>query len=274
MRCQPISPALGAVIYDIDLSQPLSDSDYNELHALWLQYAVIVVRDQTLGPQQQLDFAKKIGEPQPYPLLKGLDGFEMITPVLKREDEKVNFGGLWHSDTTYQDKPPKATLLYARELPPIGGDTLFANQYLAYETLSEGLKTTLAGLKAVCVSGKGKAAATRSKRVAETGITVDEDALIGIHPIVRTHPETGKKALFVNEGHVSHIHGWSIEESSGLLSFLYKHMIKEEFQCRVNWKEGDITLWDNRCVLHYPVNDYHGYRRLLHRITIAGDVPH
>ena len=273
MRCQPISPALGAVIYDIDLSQPLSDADYNELRALWLQYAVIVVRDQTLTPQQQLDFAKKIGKPQPYPLLKGLDGFDMITPVLKREDEKVNFGGLWHSDTTYQAKPPMATLLYARELPPIGGDTLFANQYLAYETLSEGLKTTLARLKAVCVSGKGKAAATRTNRIAETGLTVDETALVGIHPIVRTHPETGKKALFVNEGHVSHIDGWSSEESASLLSYLYSHMIKEEFQCRVNWQKGDITLWDNRCVLHYPVNDYHGYRRLLHRITLAGDVP-
>ncbi|MFW2467424.1 MAG: TauD/TfdA dioxygenase family protein [Candidatus Puniceispirillaceae bacterium] len=273
MRSEKISPALGAIIYDIDISQPLSNAEMAEIRALWLEHIVIVIRDQTLTPQQQLDFATCIGSPQPYPLLNGLDGFDMITPVLKREDETVNFGGLWHSDTTYQPQPPMATMLHARELPPIGGDTLFSNQYRAYETLSEGMKEALRGLKVVCISGKGKAAATRVNRIAENGANVDEAQLVGIHPVVRTHPETGRKALFVNEGHASHFEGWTSDESAGLLSYLYQHIIREEFQCRLVWKTGDVALWDNRCVLHYPVNDYHGYRRLLHRITLAGDVP-
>jgi taurine dioxygenase len=273
MRSEKISPALGAIIYDVDISQPLSNAEMAEIRALWLEHIVIVIRDQTLTPQQQLDFATRIGSPQPYPLLNGLDGFDMITPVLKREDETVNFGGLWHSDTTYQPQPPMATMLHARELPPIGGDTLFSNQYRAYETLSEGMKETLHGLKVVCISGKGKAAATRVNRIAENGANVDEAQLVGIHPVVRTHPETGRKALFVNEGHASHFEGWTSDESAGLLSYLYQHIIREEFQCRLVWKTGDVALWDNRCVLHYPVNDYHGYRRLLHRITLAGDVP-
>ena len=197
----------------------------------------------------------------------------MITEVLKKETETVNFGGVWHSDTTYQSRPPKATILYAKELPPIGGDTLFANQYAAYEQLSEGLKRTIDRLRGVNIAGKTQVSATRSERLKEAGSGIKVEQMSGIHPVVRTHPETGRKSLFINPAHTVSFDGWTETESSGLLAFLFEHQIAPEFQCRLSWQVGDIAIWDNRCTLHYPLNDYHGYRRLLHRITLKGDQP-
>lgn len=273
MNIQPISPSLGSLVYGVDLSQPLDDDQLADLYTIWLDRKVIVLRGQNLSSEQYISFAKQLGIPDIYPFLKGLDGFPEITPVLKKETEVVNFGGIWHSDTTYQPRPPMATMLYAQELPPIGGDTLFANQVQAYETLSDGLKETLAPLRIICRPDKAKTAATRANRIAEQGRDPSEDILVGIHPVVRTHPETGKKALYVNQAHSCHFEGWSAAESDGLLSFLYTHQIKEEFQCRHVWQQGDVAIWDNRSTLHYPVNDYHGHRRLLHRITLKGDKP-
>ena len=194
-------------------------------------------------------------------------------PLFKKETETVNFGGIWHSDTTYQPCPPMATMLHALELPPIGGDTLFANQIQAYESLSDGLRETLAKLNIICRPDKAAVMATRADRIAEQGRDTSKENLVGIHPVIRTHPETGKKALYVNQAHSCHFQGWSIAESDGLLNFLYAHQIREEFQCRHVWQQGDVAIWDNRCTLHYPVNDYHGHRRLLHRITLKGDKP-
>ena len=166
-----------------------------------------------------------------------------------------------------------ATILYAKELPPIGGDTLFSNQYAAYEQLSEGLKRTLHRLSGLNVARKKQVSATRSERLKEAGSGVKVDQMSGIHPVVRTHPETGRKSLFVNPAHTVSFDGWTESESSGLLAFLFEHQISPEFQCRLSWQVGDIAIWDNRCTLHYPLNDYHGYRRLLHRITLKGDKP-
>ena len=166
-----------------------------------------------------------------------------------------------------------ATMLYALELPPVGGDTLFANQVQAYESLSDGLKDTLATLNIICRPDKAAAMVTRADRIAEQGRDTSKDSLVGIHPVIRTHPETQKKALYVNQAHSCHFQGWSIAESDGLLNFLYAHQIREEFQCRHVWQQGDLAIWDNRCTLHYPVNDYHGHKRLLHRITLKGDKP-
>ena len=197
----------------------------------------------------------------------------MITEVLKKENETVNFGGVWHSDTTYQSCPPMATILYAKQLPPIGGDTLFSSQYAAYEQLSEGLKRTIDPLRGLNIAGKKQVSATRSERVKESGSGVKAEQMSGIHPVVRTHPETGRKSLFVNPAHTISFDGWTELESAGLLAFLFAHQISPEFQCRLSWQAGDIAVWDNRCTLHYPLNDYHGYRRLLHRITLKGDQP-
>jgi len=232
-----------------------------------------VLRGQKLTPENQLDIAKAFGTPDIYPFLNGLEGFAEITPVLKRENEEKNFGGIWHTDTIYQPCPPMATMLYALELPPVGGDTLFANQYMAYEYLSDGLKQTLDGLRLISRSDNKDTVATRSARISESGKPVNIEALIGCHPVVRTHPETQRKSLYISPGHSYAFDGWSQAESAGLLAYLHKHQITEEFRCRHVWEVGDLALWDNRCVLHYPVNDYHGHRRLLHRITLKGDEP-
>ena len=273
MKVKALSPALGAEVTGIDLSVPLDDAIIDDLRAIWLKHQMIVIRGQDLIPAQQLAFAKALGEPDIYPFLTGLDGFPMITEVLKKEDERVNFGGVWHSDTTYQKCPPMATLLYAKELPPLGGDTLFANQYAAFEHLSEPLRVVLEKLRGVNAAGKKRVASTRSERLKDSASGVDPDDLSGTHPVVRTHPETGRKALFVNAAHTIAFEGWTAEESQGLLEYLFTHQISPEFQCRLAWQVGDVAFWDNRCVQHYPLNDYHGYRRLLHRITLKGDTP-
>jgi taurine dioxygenase len=272
MQITPLSPAMGAIITDIDLSGTLLDTQIAELRQVWLDYQMIVIRGQTLSSAQYLAFAHLIGEPDTYPFLKGLEGYDQITPVLKREDETVNFGGLWHSDTTYMEHPPMATMLYAKELPPLGGDTLFASQTLAYEQLSEPFRIMLEGMVMQCRSDKGATVATRADRIEESGRNAST-AFHATHPVIRTHPETGRQALFVNAAHTVSLDGLSDDESQFLLEFLFRHQIRAEFQCRLNWQIGDVAIWDNRSVLHYPLNDYHGYRRLLHRITLKGDKP-
>ena len=273
MQVTPLSPSMGAIITGVNLSNGIEPEQAAEIRALWLDYQIIVIRGQKLTPPIQLEIARAFGEPDHYPFLKGLEGYPEITPVLKREDEARNFGGLWHTDTIYQPSPPMATMLYALELPPIGGDTLFANQYMAYEQLSDGLKQTLSGLKLVSRSNNKDAAETRAARIKESGIKLNSDSLSGCHPAIRTHPETGRKSLYISPGHSGSFEGWSEAESAALLTYLHSHQIAEEFRCRHVWQVGDLALWDNRCVLHYPVNDYHGYRRLLHRITLKGNIP-
>ena len=274
MKVTALAPAMGAEITGLDLAKgDFKSGLIDDIRAVWLKYHLLVVRDQNLSPQRQLELARTIGEPDIYPFLEGLDGFPEITSVLKREDETINFGGVWHTDTIYQDKPPMATMLQAVELPPIGGDTLFANQHLAWDRLSDGLKQTLSGLRVICTAGKAKVAASRTARIAEKGKVVNADAMQASHPVVRTHPETGRKSLYASPGHVIRFDGWTEEESAGLLAYLFQHQILPEFQCRLGWRVGDIAIWDNRCTLHYPLNDYHGHRRLLHRITLKGDRP-
>jgi len=274
VKVTALAPAMGAEITGLDLTKgDFKAQLIDDLKAIWLEHQLLVMRDQNLSPQRQLELARTIGEPDIYPFLDGLDGFPEITSVLKREDETVNFGGVWHTDTIYQEKPPMATMLQAVELPPIGGDTLFANQHLAWDRLSDGLKQTLSCLRVICTAGKAKVAASRTARIAEKGKVVNADAMQASHPVVRTHPETGRKSLYASPGHVIRFDGWTEEESAGLLAYLFQHQILPEFQCRLGWRVGDIAIWDNRCTLHYPLNDYHGHRRLLHRITLKGDRP-
>jgi len=267
-----ISGALGAEIRGVDLAGQLSEAQVADIRRAWLEHLVVFFRDQPLAPAQFMAFAGRFGEPIEYPLVKGIEGFPKIIEVKKLEHERVNFGGLWHSDTTYLERPPMGSMLLARELPPFGGDTLFANMYLAYEALSEGMQRMLAGLKAVNTSAKANASKTREDRIKTDGRGSPSE-LIAEHPIVRTHPETGRKALYVNPGHTLRIAGLSEEESAPILSYLYQHQIRPEFTCRFAWQPGSIAFWDNRCAQHNPVNDYHGFRRLLHRITLAGDRP-
>jgi len=267
-----ISGALGAEVSGVNLAKPLSKPDLAELRKLWLEHLVLFFRDQPLTPAQFMAFAEQLGEPVEYPMVTGIEGFPKIIEVKKLEHESVHFGGIWHTDTAYLDRPPMASMLVARELPPFGGDTLFANMYLAYESLSDGLKKLLDGMKAVNTSLKADASKTREDRLKDSG-TANAKQFVAEHPVVRTHPETGRKALYVNPGHTERFAGWTVEESAGLLKFLFEQQIKPEFTCRFAWQAGSIALWDNRCAQHNPVNDYHGYRRVMHRITLAGDVP-
>jgi taurine dioxygenase len=272
MDIRPIAGALGAEIHGVDLALSLDPETLAAMRAAWLEHLVIFFRDQKLTPQQQLAFARAFGEPMEYPQLKGLPECPLITPVVKLEHERGNFGGVWHSDTTYLARPPMGSMLYALETPPRGGDTLFANQYLAYETLSEGLKRTLDGLVGVNTSTKAAASKTREDRMRAAGEELK--VLAGEHPVVRTHPESGRKALYVNVGHTERFKGWSEEESRPVLEYLFQHQVRPELTCRFRWAPGSLAFWDNRCAQHNPVNDYHGYRRVMHRVTLSGDVPH
>ncbi|HEX6005109.1 MAG TPA: TauD/TfdA family dioxygenase [Burkholderiales bacterium] len=268
---RPIAGALGAEIDGPDLSRPLDAETVVEIRRAFLAHLVIFFRAQRLTPQQQLEFARCFGEPIEYPQLRGLPECPLITPVVKLEHERVNFGGVWHSDTTYLECPPMASILYAVEIPPCGGDTLFANQYLAYETLSDGLRAALLGLRGVNTSTKADVSKTREERLREAGAELKP--LCGIHPVVRTHPESGRRALYVNSGHTAQFEHWTEAESRALLEYLFAHQVRPEFTCRFRWEPGSLAFWDNRCAQHNPVNDYHGYRRIMHRVTLAGDLP-
>ena len=269
----PLSGALGAEVDGIDLAAPLTESTINNIRQALLDHLVLVFREQSITSKHHIRFARAFGDIVPYPYVQGLDDYPEIIPVAKLEHETVNFGGLWHSDTTYLDTPPMGSILVARELPPVGGDTLFANMYMAYETLSAGMKTLLDDL--IVVNSSAKKAVT-STRVINKESRAKEDPTSpreAEHPAVRTHPETGRKALYVNGAHSISFKGMTNEESLPILKYLFRHQTRPEFTCRVHWQPGTIVFLDNRCVQHNPINDYHGHKRVLHRITLAGDKP-
>ena len=270
---RPLSGSVGAEVLGIDLGSEPGHNVIAAIRQTWLEHGVIFFRDQDLPPAKFLAFAKRFGDIVEYPFIKGIEGFPEIIPVVKLEYETKNFGGIWHTDTAYLDTPPMATMLIAREVPPRGGDTLFANTYLAYETLSDGMKRMLEGMIAVNHSAKADVTRTREDRVRDGGKAEAKKEFISEHPVVRTHPETGRKGLYVNVGHTVRFKGMTEEESAPILNYLFQHQTRPEFTCRFNWRVGSMAFWDNRCVLHNPVNDYHGYRRVMHRVTLAGDKP-
>jgi len=270
MEIRRIAGALGAEILGVDLASS-TDQEISLIRKAWLEHLVIFFRDQEMNEEQYMAFAHQFGEPVEYPMVKGLEGFPKIIEVKKLEHERVAFGNIWHTDTAYLERPPMASMLLAREVPPVGGDTLFANMYLAFESLSPGLKRILEGLRAVNSSTKADASKTREDVLKASGKKAKD--FMAEHPVVRTHPETGRKALYVNSGHTVRFAGWTEDESAALLRFLFDWQTKPEFTCRFAGQPGSIALWDNRCAQHNPVNDYHGYRRVMHRITLAGDTP-
>jgi taurine dioxygenase len=289
MKIRKIAGALGAELADVNLAAGVSSTQAQAIRQALLDHQVIFLRGQDLSPAQFLAFAQSMGEPIEYPFVKGLPGFPHIIEVKKLEHEKVNFGGIWHSDTTYLDIPPMGSMLLAREVPPYGGDTLFANQYMAYEALSATMKGMLAGLKGISSSAKADVSKTREDRIKSDGKDAPQEGgkagdkegskhaapaqYQAAHPIVRTHPETGRKSLYVNVAHTAGIEGLSDEESAPILKFLFEHQVKPEFTCRFAWEPNAIAFWDNRCALHNPVNDYHGFRRVMQRITLKGTKP-
>ncbi len=268
----PAAGALGAEIAGVDLAADLGDEALAELRRAWLEHLVVFFRDQSLGPAELLAFARRIGEPVEYPFVAGMEGFPEIIAVTKLPHETVNFGGIWHSDTVYLERPPMATMLIARTVPPYGGDTMWANMYAAYEALSPGMQRMLEGLRAVNSSALADVSKTREDRIRDSGNDPGRE-YVSEHPVVRTHPETGRKALYVNVAHTLRFVDMTEEESRPLLRYLFEHSVRPEFTCRFRWRVGSIALWDNRCAMHNPINDYHGHTRTMHRITLAGDVP-
>ena len=271
MEVRRIAGALGAEVLGVDLAADLSGATVAEIRRAFLEHQVIFFRDQALSPAQFMAFARRMGKPVEYPFVKGIEGFPEIIEVKKLERERHNFGGIWHSDTAYLAEPPMGSMLLAREVPAAGGDTEFASQTLAYESLSEGMRRLLDPLVAVNSSAKADVTRTREDRVKEQG--GETKSYVAEHPVVRTHPETGRKALYVNLAHTVSFKDMSEEESAPLLQYLFCHQVRPEFTCRFGWRVGSLAFWDNRCTQHNPINDYHGQRRVMHRITLAGDKP-
>ena len=275
LEVRPLTGALGAEIFGPDLSKDLPPELIAEIRQNLLQYGVIFFRDQDLTPEQHLKFSKLFGPLVINPVYGNVDGYPEIMPVIKDVKDKYNIGDTWHSDMTYMAEPPLGSILYAREVPQVGGDTLWANMYMAYEYLPDSLKGIVDGLKAIHSDSfltsriEERNAGRSTKLVADP----NRSELRAVHPVVRTHDETKKKALYVNYPFTFSIEGLSREESVPLLNQLYTHATKPEFTCRFRWQKGSIAFWDNRCTMHYACNDYQGYRRVMNRTTIAGPIP-
>jgi taurine dioxygenase len=272
-----ISGALGAEISGVDLSQKLDDAVIGEIRHALTDNQVIFFRDQHLTPEQHLAFGRRFGELQVHEFVEGIEDNAEILEVRKEADETRNFGGGWHTDVSYLDRPALGSVLYAREVPAVGGDTMFASQYLAYDTLSDGMKSMLGEMTAVH-SARRPYGLNASRRFAAGERSMkylySENAHGEVeHPVIRTHVETGRKSLYVNGTFTIRFKDMTEEESAPLLNYLCQHAVRPEFTCRFRWQKGSIAFWDNRCVQHNAVNDYHGQRRVMHRVTIEGERP-
>ncbi len=267
----PTSGALGALISGVDLTGPLANDTIGKIRAALNDHGVIFFREQNLSPEQHIAFAERFGKININRFFKAAPGYPEIAEVRKEPEQKTNIGGGWHTDHSYDEIPALGSVLLAREVPPRGGDTLFASMALAYDALSPGLKATLETLRAVHSSRhvfgtKSQSAADRAGRIVNPELAAQDS----VHPVVIRHPETGRKTLYVNAGFTTHIEGWTVAESKPFLDMLYAHAQRPEFQYRFQWRDGSMAFWDNRATWHYATNDYHGERRLMHRITIEG----
>ena len=278
MQIKALAPACGAEVLGLDLADP-SSAAMQRIHQALADHAVLFFRDQHLTPTQQLEVTQRFGAILRVPYIRHLDQYPDIIAVLKEAEERniSTFGGTWHSDFSFLEEPPSLTLLYALELPALGGDTLWASQYAAYEALSPGMRNMLDPLRAIQSAWphgtKGPAAGTavsRSIGMVRGDPAADREIA---QPVVRVHPVTGRKALFVNPVYTQRFEGMSEAESRPLLQYLFAHATRAEFTCRLRWAPGTLAVWDNRCLLHLAINDYDGSRRLLHRTTVAGQRP-
>lgn len=273
VRVAPYANALGACIEGIDLARDFSATEMELMRAALRDYGVIFLRDQRLTPERHIAFAKRWGDIDINRFFKAVPDYPEIAEVRKEPEQKTNIGGDWHTDHSYDLVPAMGSILLARETPTRGGDTLFASMVAAFEALSEGLKNTLRGLRAVHSSRHVFGGAAGYSQKADLGDrfgnrgAAQQDV---VHPVVIKHPDSGREVLYVNMAFTTHFEGWTVKESAPLLQFLYQHAVRPEFSCRFTWAPGSIAFWDNRATWHYASNDYHGERRLMHRITVAG----
>jgi taurine dioxygenase len=267
----PVSGGVGVEVHNVDIKSGIDSGTFDELRAAFVEHGLIFLRDQDITPDEHIAFAERWGEININRFFPRLDGYDQIATVTKEPDQTTNIGGGWHTDHSYDHVPAMGSILIARETPPVGGDTLFACMYTAYDTLSDGLKQTLEDMKAVHSSRHIFGEQSSYRDTMKDRFSNPEDATQdAVHPVVITHPESGRKALYVNPGFTLHFDGWTVAESKPLLDYLYVHAVQLEHTTRFQWAPGSIAFWDNRCTWHYALNDYHGTRREMHRITIEG----
>jgi len=268
-----LTGSIGLELRDLDL-RGLDDAGIAAFRQSLVENHVLVVRGQTLSHDDQIAFGRRFGELDTHPFVDGSTVYPEVIEIVTEPDDRANFGGGWHTDVTFLEKPDLGSILYAVELPAFGGDTLFANQHAAYDALSDIMKGMLEGLTATHSAGRQYGAggqSTKSKTMSTKNVELASRVVE--HPVVRTHPESGRKGLYVNPAFTVKIKGMRPDESDALLGFLYRHAVHEAFTCRVQWQPGTLVMWDNRSVQHYALHDYAGQRRHVRRITVQGDVP-
>ncbi len=262
--------AVGATVSGIDVRE-LDAAATQQLAAAWAEHGVLFLRDQELTPDDHIEFAERFAPIDVNKFFKPVDTHPQIATVLKEADQQGNIGGGWHTDHSYDEIPARGSILLARELPPVGGDTRFADVAAAYEALSPGLQATLESLQAVHSNEHVFGKHAQYNREMGDRLGNPEGVGSAVHPVVITHPDTGRKLLYVNGAFTRHFVGWTVDESAPLLQFLYDHISRDEFTTQFRWEVGSIAMWDNRSTWHWALNDYHGHRRLMHRITVKGE---
>lgn len=264
----PMIGALGAEISGVDLTQPIKETTASELLDAFKQYQLLVFHDQPVSIDQQKEFGRIFGDLHIHPFYPAIEGHPEVIEFIKEPEDKVNAGGGWHTDLTCLKKPPKGGLLHLKQVPESGGDTLFADMCAAYDALSPKMQVFLDGLEAIHTSIKVYGSQGK--------YSTDKEASppqYHKHPVVCTHPESGRRFLYVNRAYTLFIKGLSNAESTHLLEFIYQHCVKGEFVTRLRWKKDTVALWDNRSTQHHALNDYHGMRRWAVRVTVAGKRP-
>ncbi|MDE2914721.1 MAG: TauD/TfdA family dioxygenase [Paracoccaceae bacterium] len=268
-----LTPAIGAEIAGVDLSRPPCDAVCDALYALLMDHQVIFLRDQRMDPATQMALAEDFGEPEPpHPVYPHLEGYPSIM-VLDFGGDVVPDTDVWHTDVTYRGSPPFASILRGHRIPAVGGDTLWLSMTAAHDGLPDGLRSDLTGLRCVHDLGDFRNSFTQGVPDGPATALAEAHARMGcaIHPLVRTHPVTGRDFLFCNPGFTIHVEGLTASDSRSLLNHLFDHIVRPEYQVRFRWTPGAVAIWDNRCTMHYPLGDYAPERRIMHRITVTRD---
>ena len=270
LQVKRLAGALGAEIRGVDLASPLADETIAQIRRALVEHQVIFFRDQALTPAQQVAFGRRFGPLNVHPYVAGMEAHPEVMEIIKEPEDAVNFGGGWHSDMSFLEQPSIGSILYAVETPAFGGDTLFASQAAAYDALSPGLKATLEGLRAVHSANREYSASGQSAQKRSSMKVAEAEGMAGeaVHPVVLAHPESGRKALYVNPAFTMKFEGWSTRDSKPLLDYLFQHSRHEPFTCRFSWEPGSVAFWDNRSVWHFALNDYPGQRRHMRRVTV------